>query len=353
MKNAKMPAVQVDWNLRNPENVRILVERQLSLSSEDIVGLRARVAQEIEKAKNVKGLKPSAVREDLGKVEAFSFLAREIFKHYKNAFRSVLASGKLGRLQRRLRGKSEPQASSQDYWPVGPNLLWDWHEKTHPMVVAYDNVKKSFVRQDFTDYQKSITELIVKFIEETSPETVLELGCGYGRNGIALHNRGQSFKTFYGLDFSPVAVLASIQNLQAERVADAKSRNVKYNFIIGDFKNTGLAPKSVDSTYCVWSLPYGCSDSNDMELIADEIVRITKNRALFVEPDLSRSRFGIRSQHGGFWNVDKFRSILESKKCRVARKILPTQFNWLIPIHLLDVEIPYEKNIITGGSKSA
>lgn len=310
-----------------------------TLSGGELTGLEARVADEIQKAIAVSGLDGVPVYEPLGTIASMRFVATQLIAAYKNDLRLRLTTGKLGRLQRRLRGKKPLPDSPEDYWPIGPHLLWNWHEKTHPAVVAYDNETKRFVRHDFASYQLRIVDEIARFIAATKPREVLELGCGYGRNVIHLHKLGARFPEYVGLDLSPVAIFASIANLQHEYTPAPGAPETKHSFFVGDFRKSELETKSVDATFSVWNLPYGCGESPAaMEAIADEIVRVTRRRALLIEPDLS-PRYGIHP-HRGSWKIHDFCAILRSKGCTVSKRVVPIQFNWLVPVCVLTVDMP-------------
>jgi SAM-dependent methyltransferase len=308
------------------------------LTDPDVAALRSTITAEIAKAAGVGTSPASAVHEPLDRLAAVRFIAGQLVTLYRDAIRTALTTGTLGRLQRRLRGRPPRPDRPEEYWPVGPHLLWNWYEETHPPVIAYDRERKRLVRQDLPSYQQRLSAEIEQFMRRTAPNSVLELGCGYGRNIIRLRKAGVRIQRYFGLDHSRVAILSSIANLENEFGA-VESDQSTYDLIVGDFTSTGLPDKSVDATFSVWSLPYGCATSPvAMEHIAAELVRVTRKSALLIEPDLSR-RFGVRSMRG-YWDVDQFCDILRSKGCRVESRQFPVRINWRIPLRVINAEMP-------------
>ncbi len=264
-------------------------------------------------------------------IEKLRFIKRTLWGHYKPMILRPLTEGTVGRLQRRLRGRKAVTPSS-DYWPIRRDLAWDYWKDHNQVVVAYDNARREYVWHDHYSYWSDLIRRLSQKVEDTTPQSVLEMGSGYGRNLIAMIKQNQRVPQWLGLDYSPIGVLATRANLERERI----STSVK--LICGDFRNTELPSQSVDMIYCIWSMPYGCTNSaKDIEDILIEFNRVARKRIVLVEPQFFKI-FGI-SKAFGFWNFGTLIQILRKSGHDFSTEELPIRINPFASVHIVDINL--------------
>jgi ubiquinone/menaquinone biosynthesis C-methylase UbiE len=222
-------------------------------------------------------------------------------------------------LRAKLVTKITKNTKNSDYWVEHPQLYWNYFRTTQDLRIAYDEVEKQFVRRDLYGYWQELIQDLKQDIEHFTPRSVLELGCGYGRNLIGLQKANCAGKDWLGLDSSSVAIAATELNLAVEGLSASLTKS--------DFKDTKIKSKSVDVAYSVWSLPYGCSSSaRDMDDIIDEAVRISGKGLVFYEPDFSVGIYGFKKD-SKYWDLNYFLKALTKRGFSPESKILRFRIN--------------------------
>lgn len=103
-------------------------------------------------------------------------------------------------------------------------------------------------------------------------KTILDLGCGSGKNSILLVNRGA---TVYGLDISDSLIQIARKRLEANSIDE------KVNFVVGSAHEIPFSDESVDIVFGMAILHH-----LDLKLVSPEIKRILRKggHAIFREP---------------------------------------------------------------------
>jgi ubiquinone/menaquinone biosynthesis C-methylase UbiE len=159
------------------------------------------------------------------------------------------------------------------------------------------------------------------------------MGCGFGRNLIALKKRFPKIQTWYALDYSLNGIAATLANLDIEKL------DLGGELICGDFRKTSLPDQSVDYVFSFWSLPYGCIESpqNQEEILA-EMLRITRKGILLIEPDFSSHLYGIRKPTG-YWDFEKLKSSIKSRGLPFHDEKLSIRMNPFIDVHEIRISL--------------
>ena len=98
-------------------------------------------------------------------------------------------------------------------------------------------------RRSRPEWDAAIVDLTASYVADR--ETVLDVGCGYGRIAIPLAVRGYRVT---GLDLS--------ETLLRSGLSDARAQGARVPFVLGDMIRLPFRDDSFDSLICLWSAFY-------------------------------------------------------------------------------------------------
>lgn len=216
-------------------------------------------------------------------------------------------------------------ATRSEYWSPAPSIAFPYFRKNRELRLAYDETSEKLIWADIYTHWQHTMESLAESLESLRPDSALEMGCGYGRNLIALANRLARVKVWKGLDASANGLIAARINQQLENI------QTPVELICSDFKNSRLPDRSVDVVFSYWSLPYGCTTKEDFLKILSELSRIANKGVVLVEPDFSVGFWGLKRGFG-FWNFDECQAWFQKQGWNVNVTNEPVRINPLVQL---------------------
>jgi len=153
-------------------------------------------------------------------------------------------------------------------------------------------------------------------------QKILDLACGYGRLTIPLAKLGYNIE---GIDLAP--------NFIKDAKAQAKKKNLKINFKVGNMLDLPYRNEFFDAIFCIWSSFNHLLTLKDQVKGLNEILRILKKDgfAIIDMPSykVTKGKHLVKGTIGGFENVDFIhnkKSIAEViKKSKVKNSKIKTE----------------------------
>lgn len=128
-------------------------------------------------------------------------------------------------------------------------------------------------------------------------QKILDLACGYGRLTIPLAKAGYNIR---GIDLAP--------NFIKDAKSQAKKKNLKINFKVGNMLKLPYHDESFDAIICMWSSFNHLLNLKDQVKGLNEMLRILKKEgfAIIDMPSykVNKGKHLVKGNIGGFENVD-------------------------------------------------
>ena len=171
--------------------------------------------------------------------------------------------------------------------PYNPEAYWDKRGKSY--------LAEGRLRELPDSNRKLLYSAMLKAFDKISFSSLLEVGCGFGRN-LGIISDSFSSKQLFGIDLSSEMISAAKSHLKSYPKIGVEKQ---------DLKEMGFEEQGFDVVLSCETLLY--VKKQDIKKAVNELIRVSRKYVVLVEPEISRIPFFQRlfhAKHVSFHNYE-------------------------------------------------